>query len=304
MHLADMTEFTIVTAADVGYFTLLQGLLSSLSPLGKVPICVLDLGLQKDQCEELHDRGVITVVPGWDIAIRAKMVRGRHGKKIPLPDSYRAFTAQPFLPAYVRQGEILFWIDADAWVQDMSVIDVYLSEAVKGRLAITLEIDRCYPAPYWRLKSHGLDFIRTFGFEDGWPLAKGNTANVGVLALNRDAPHWKLWQEATQRAFSKFPHQRSQQMAMQHVIYNLKAPTSFLPAYCNWQTWESTPMWDATSGMLVEPQPPYRPIGVIHNAQEDKNAVFEVHTTEGPVISATMRHEDWNHRVNSAELVG
>jgi len=72
MHPADMTEFTIVTAADVGYFTLLQGLLSSLSPLGKVPICVLDLGLQKDQREELHDRGTTTVVPGWDWGHRVK----------------------------------------------------------------------------------------------------------------------------------------------------------------------------------------------------------------------------------------
>ena len=304
MHPADMTEFTIVTAADVGYFTLLQGLLSSLSPLGKVPICVLDLGLQKDQREELHDRGITTVVPGWDIIIRAKIVRGRRGNKISLPDSYRAFTAQPFLPEYVQKGEILFWIDADAWVQDMSAVDMYLSEAVKGRLAIALDIDRCYPAPYWRVRSHLRDFIRMFGFADGWPLAKKNTANVGVLALNREAPHWKLWQEATQRAFSRFPHKRSQQMAMRHVIYTLKAPPSFLPAYCNWQTWESISMWDATSGMLVEPQPPYHPIGIIHNAQENKNAVFEVHAVKGSVISATMRYEDWGHRVKATELLG
>jgi hypothetical protein len=301
MNLTDMTEFTIVTAADARYFALLQGLLSSLAPWGKISICVLDLGLQTDQREELHDRGIATVVPDWDIIIRAKMVRGRHGNRIPLPDTYRAFTAQPFLPKYIQKGKILFWIDADAWVQDLSVLDTYLSEAVEGRLAITLEIDRCYPAPYWRLKSHLPDFLRTFGFRDGWPLVRRNTANVGVLALGRDAPHWKLWQEATQKAFSRFPHRRSQQMAMQHIIYNLKAPTSFLPAYCNWQTWESTPMWDAASGMLVEPQPPHRPIGIIHNAQEDKNAVFEVRTTEGPTMSATMRYEDWSHPVRTPE---
>jgi hypothetical protein len=54
-----MTEFTIVTPADAGYFALLQALLSPLSPFGNVPICVLDLGLQKDQREELHDRGPV-----------------------------------------------------------------------------------------------------------------------------------------------------------------------------------------------------------------------------------------------------
>jgi hypothetical protein len=206
------------------------------------------------------------------------------------------------LPKYVPKGEIILWIDADAWVQEMSAVDMYLSEAGKGRLAIALEIDRCYPAPYWRLKSHLPDFVRTFGFRDGLPLAKRNAANVGVLALRRDAPHWRLWQEATQRAFNRFPHQRSQQMAMQHVMYNLKCPTSFLPAYCNWQTWEATPLWDPHSGRLLEPQPPYHPIGIIHNAQADKNAVFEVHaTTGGAPISATMRYEDWSHRGKQLE---
>jgi hypothetical protein len=36
-----MTEFTIVTPADAGYFALLQALLSSLSLLGNVPFCAL-----------------------------------------------------------------------------------------------------------------------------------------------------------------------------------------------------------------------------------------------------------------------
>src|SRR5215471_11952403 len=120
-----MTQFTVVTAANAGYYSLLQGLLSSLAPLGKVSIYVLDLGLEKQQCEELHDRGIATVAPGWDIVIRSKVVRGRHGEKIPLPDTYRAFTAQPFLPNYVPKGEIILWIDADAWVQDMSAVDMY-----------------------------------------------------------------------------------------------------------------------------------------------------------------------------------
>lgn len=286
------TDFTVVTAADAGYFSLLQGLLSSLKPLGTVPICVLDLGMRPEQLGELHDRGIETPAPGWDIGVPAT-VRSRHGKKIRRPDSFRAFTAQPFLPKYV-QGDILFWIDADAWLQDVDVVDLYLSEARRGRLAIALEIDRCYGAPYWRLKSHLPDFVRTFGLKEGLKLAKTITANVGVLAMKRDAPHWELWQGATRRAFRSFAHQRSQQMAMQHVIYISKAPTAFLPALGNWQTWEATPLFDEAAGLLREPQPPYAPIGIVHNAQEDKDALFHVRTSEGGLISATMRYEAWS----------
>ena len=83
-------------------------------------------------------------------------------------------------------------------------------------------------------------------------------------------------------------------MAMQHVIYISKAPAAFLPALGNWQTWEATPLFDEASGLLCEPQPPYHPIGIIHNAQENKNAVFDVKTSDGGVIKSTMRYEAWS----------
>jgi hypothetical protein len=289
---ARRTDFTIVTAADAGYFALLEGLLASLTPLGKVPICVLDLGMLPNQLQDLHDRGIETPAPGWDITVPS-IVRSRHGSKVRRPDSFKAFTAQPFLPKYAK-GDILLWIDADAWLQDVGIVDLYLSEASRGRLAIALEVDRCYGAPYWRLRSHVPDFVRTFGLKDGLKLARTMTANVGVLAMKRDAPHWKLWQDATRHAFQKFAHQRSQQMAMQHVIYISKAPTGFLPALGNWQTWEATPLFNEDTGLLCEPQPPYAPIGIIHNAQENKEALFGVKTSDGGLITATMRYEAWS----------
>jgi hypothetical protein len=290
-----MMDYGVVTAADAGYYSLLQGLLASLGPLGRIPIYILDLGLNDRQRQELHDLGVTTTVPGWDVAIASKRILDRHGHRVPMRDTFRAFTAQPFLPKYAPGHDILFWIDADCWVQDLSAIDLYLDAASDGTLAITLEVDRCYGAPYWRLKSHFRDFIRAFGLKDGYKLARTMTANVGVFALKSNAPHWGLWQRATRRAMMH-PHQRSQQMAMQYVIYIDEAPSAFLPAYCNWQSWEAVAQFDEHSNMLVEPQPPYRPIGVMHNAQEDKSLIFSVRTRQGHLRSATMRYEDWNHR--------
>ena len=80
-----------------------------------------------------------------------------------------------------------------------------------------------------------------------------------------------------------------QQMAMQYVVYIDKAPTAFLPASGNRQSWEATPQFDETIGLLVEPQPPYTTIGIMHNAQADKNLGFTVKTRQGNVLQGTMR---------------
>ena len=287
-----MVNYSVVSASSAEYFPLLKGLLASLGQLGRVPIHVLDLGMTRDMLSELHDQGVATHIPDWDIRPTRKKVISRHGHKIPLPDHYRAFTAQPFLPKYVPGYEVLLWIDADCWVQDASAVDLAIGTASDGTMAISLEASHCYPAPYWRLKSHFREYVRAFGWRRGLLLLKKITANVGVIALRTDAPHWRLWQHATAHAM-RIPHARSQQMAMNYVVYIDGAPTAFLPASCNWQTWEATPQFDETTGLLVEPQPPYRPIGIIHNAQDDKNLVFSVKTRQGGVLRRTMRYEQW-----------
>jgi hypothetical protein len=287
------TNYAVVSASSAEYFPLLKGLLTSVRKLmGKVPVHVLDVGMTPAMLEELHDDGVQTVIPDWDIKLTRKNLILRHGGRGRVPDSFRACTAQPFLPKYVRGYDILFWIDADCWVQDPSAVDLAIRTSSDGTMAIALEASHCYPAPYWRLKTHIPEFVRAFGFRDGLFLARKLTANVGVIALRSDAPHWELWQRRTQRAM-RIPHARSQQMAMQYVVYIDKAPTAFLPASCNWQSWEATPQFDETTGLLVEPQPPYSTIGIMHNAQADKNLGFTVKTRQGNVLQGTMRYERW-----------
>lgn len=290
-----MVNFAVVSASSAEYFPLLKGLLASLKQLGPIPIHVLDLGMTRDMLAELHDESVTTVIPNWDIRPTRKKMISRHGHKTRIPESFRAFTAQPFLPKYVPGYEILLWIDADCWVQDPSAVDLAIATASDGTLAISLEASHCYPAPYWRLRSHAREYARAFGLRDGLFLLKKLTANVGVIALRSDAPHWGLWQRAMVQAM-RLPHARSQQMAMNYVVYIDRAPAAFLPASCNWQTWEATPQFDERTRLLVEPQPPYRTIGIIHNAQDDKNLVFSIKTRQGRTIEGTMRYEQWNAR--------
>jgi hypothetical protein len=71
-------------------------------------------------------------------------------------------------------------------------------------------------------------------------------------------------------------------------------PADFLPAYCNWMSFEATPKLDETTGLLVEPHPPYHPIGIMHNAEADKNKLYPVQTLQGNTLSRTMRFEQWD----------
>lgn len=290
-----MAEFVVVSAATGSYYPLLKGLMDSIEKrVGKVPFTILDLGLTPGQVEELRDKGADTVVPDWDVDLTNKKVRKRHGGRVPCPPYFRAFTAQPYLPRYVKNHDVILWIDADAWVQDAACVDLYVRSAREGRMSISLEVDRCYGPGYWRLKSHFVEMSRAFGLKRGYRLAKTHTANVGALALHRDAPHWKLWQDHMQYACARSPHERSQQWALNHVVWFDKLPTDFLPAYCDWMSFEATPKLDEVSGLLVEPHPPYHPIGIMHNAEEDKDRVHEVTTLQGNTLRRTMRFEDWN----------
>jgi hypothetical protein len=290
-----MAEFVVVSAANDRYYPLLKGLMDSVEKrLGKVPLTVLDLGLAADQVVEIRDKGGDTVVPDWDVDLEGKKIRERNGKTVLCPSYFRAFTAQPYLPKYVNGHDIILWIDADAWVQDASCVELYVRSARDGRMSISLEVDRCYGPGYWRLKSHLVEMSHAFGLRKGYKLAKTHTANVGVLALRRDAPHWRLWQEHMQYACARKPHERSQQWALNYVVWFDRLPTDFLPAYCDWISFEATPMLDELSGLLVEPQPPYHPIGIMHNAAQDKNKVYEVKTLQGNTLHRTMRYEDWN----------
>lgn len=289
-----MAEFVVVSAADHRYYPLLKGLMHSVEKcVGKVPFTILDLGLDPDQVAELRDNGGSAVVPDWDVDLEGKKIRERHGKQVLCPPHFRAFTAQPYLPKYVKGADIILWIDADAWVQDASCVELYVRSAREGRMSISLEVDRCYGPGYWRLKSHFVEMSRAFGLKNGYKLAKTHTANVGVLALHRDAPHWKRWQAHMQYACARAPHERSQQWALNYVVWFDKLPTDFLPAYCDWISFEATPKLDEVSGLLVEPYPPYHPIGIMHNADKDKDKVYEVKTLQGNTLHKTMRYEDW-----------
>ena len=135
-------------------------------------------------------------------------------------------------------------------------------------------------------------------------LGRNPILNCGVFALAADAPHWSLWETAIQKALDRrtlrsrkgWPNlyfKLIEQTAMNYVVFGDKAPSTFLPAWCNWFCALAAPRFDRNRRVLVEPHAPYQPIGVVHLAGEDfQNRQFELEGLYGPGINTRLRYED------------
>ena len=287
----------IVCAADARYFPLLRQAVQSVNDTGlrrRYALAVLDLGLTETQCDELAPLIDARAAARWDMEFR-----GRDD----FPPYFKAMTARPSLPSYFPGHEVYVWLDADAWVQDASVVDCFVEAARKGQLAVVPELDRSYssfykrPRPYWRTQN-----FRAFRWNYGWRiadrLARNPILNSGVFALAADAPHWALWRRALQRALDRrrwfgsrtglWAHV-SEQTALTYVIFGDKAPATFLPAYCNWFCGKATPMWDPQAACLVEPHAPHRPLGIVHLAGDGvQERAFDIRTTDGGEVNSHL----------------
>jgi hypothetical protein len=290
----------ICTAADAPYFPLLEGLVRSLAagPLSsRLPLGVLDLGLSAEQQAWLASQGATLVSPGWDVDFP-----GREQA----PAFYRAMTARPFLPRYFPGYGIYLWIDSDAWVQDDSVLGIYLAAAATGKLAIVPELDRGYwtmykPPKLWT-QNHKV-FAWGYGVKAGYRLGRNPILNSGVFALAGDAPHWPLWAEAHRRALQRrrwrppasdpFKFFLAEQTALNYVVFADRQPMTLLPAPCNWFCGKGTPRWDSERRRVVEPHAPYQTLGIIHLAGKGmKERVWTLDTVTGGQVTTRLSYEE------------
>ena len=294
---ASVTRFS---AADAAYFELLHGLAASLRAAEgarQLALSILDLGLEAAQRQRLEALGATLVAPGWDLDFPG---RAR------LPEHYKAMAARPYLPQHFPGYEVYLWIDADAWVQDAAALDIFIAAARAGRLAIVPEIDRGYWTIHKRPKIWGQNqraFAWAYGARAGYRLGRNAILNVGAFALRGDAPHWRLWAAAHARALQRPRLFRkpalanqgfflSEQTALNHVVYAEGAPATFLPAYCNWFCGKGTPLFDEARGLLVEPQAPHQPLGLVHLAGAGmKERVWRLETLAGGTVETRLTYE-------------
>lgn len=268
-----MSSTAIVTAGDAKYFSILRGLVLSVRshPQGAdIPIVVLDLGLGDAVCAWLAQHGASWVKPDWDYAFNR-----------PMPEYFKAMVSRPHLPKYAPGFDTLIWLDADTWVQDWSAIDLLLAGARSAGFAIVPEIDRSYTpfyngAPY---AHHLYDWLRQCFDEDtarrlhAYPLL-----NCGVFAAHRDAPHWRAWADRLADSFGRTVLFISEQTALNVALRSDGLPLSVLPATCNWICFRSPPLCSADGRVLLDPQVPHAPLGIVHLAGYSSDLKEKPHT--------------------------
>jgi len=296
-----MKENVIISLADSNYFELLNELVDSIKRFDQskeLAICIMDAGLKKDQIEILEKKVDQIKKAEWDIEVSDSKVKGREWLK--------SQVSRAFLPKYFPGYEKYIWIDADAWVNSWYAIELYIKGCEKKKLAIATSADRSYGrvlraewvlGSFARIKSQNYKHAKSSGFSEkiAREVALKPHLNIGVFALEKDAPHWDVWQKNLRKALSSGRIWGSEQIAMNVTIYSDNLDVEILPAYCNW-TLITAIKFDKKNNTFVEPYIPNHEIGIIHFAgknndqiRNNKNFISKIETLDGDTLNKSLR---------------
>jgi hypothetical protein len=293
---------TFVSGCDSNYFPILMEWLHSVRsfPQSKdFDICILDAGLKPEQIEILIPLVNHIVNPDWPDKIARHKLKGEYLK---------ACVCRPFIPQMFPGYETYIWMDADTWLQDWRAIDLYLEGANRGKLAITVQADRCYKKQIrvkWLgalpLKIRGFYYsnaLKAFGTKTAKELLPYQVLNAGAFALSSDAPHWARWQELVVEAIKRGKVFTAEQLTLGMITYLEDYPVEILPAWTQWLC-EFTPYWDEDKMRFVETFLPHEPLGIVHlsgldKIRLDRSIETEFQTLKGGKIKKSFRYQGYN----------
>ena len=285
-----MNKNVIVSLADANYFELLNELVDSIKRFDEskeFDICILDAGLEASQIEILEKKVNKIKKAKWDIEVPSFKIKGREWLK--------SQVSRAFLPKYFPNYKKYLWIDADAWVNSWYAIELYLKGCENKKLAIATSADRSYGrvlraewvfGSFARIKSQNYKHAKSSGFSEkiAREVALKPHLNIGVFSLEREAPHWNVWQKNLKKALSSGRIWGSEQISMNITIYSDNLDVEILPAYCNWTLIDAI-KFDKKNNTFVEPYLPNHEIGIIHFAgknndmiRNNKNFVSKIET--------------------------
>lgn len=299
-----MKENVIISLADSKYFDLINELVNSIKRFKQseeVAICIMDAGLTNDQINILKNKVDEIKKAEWDIKVSDFKVKGREWLK--------SQVSRAFLPNYFPGFKKYLWIDADAWVNTWETIDLYFKACENKKLAISTSADRSYGRVLraeWffgslaKIKSQNYKHAKSSGFSEkiAREVALKPHLNIGVFALEAEAPHWEMWQINLKKALNSGRIWGSEQIAMNITIYHNNYDVEILPAYCNWILIDGI-KYDKKTKKLVEPYLPNHEIGIVHFAGKnndhirlDKNFKSKVKTLDGDEVEISLRFLD------------
>ena len=295
----------IISLADSNYFELLNELVDSIKRFkqsNSTAICIMDAGLTDSQ-KSILEKKVDEIKPAnWDIEVPNFKIRGREWLK--------SQVSRAFLPKYFPNYNKYLWIDADAWVNSWEAVELYFKGCENNKLSISTNMDRAYGGfriewflgSFARIKSQNYKHAKSSGFSEriARQVATKPHLNIGVFALEINAPHWKIWQKNLEHALKAGKIWGSEQIAMNITIYHDNLPVEILPAYCNW-THIGGMKYDVERKTYVEPYLPNHEIGIVHFAgkhndkiRNDKNYHSKIECLNGEIIEKKLRYNNEN----------
>ena len=297
-----MKKNAIISLADSNYFELLEELVDSIKSFKEsenTAICILDAGLSDEQKKILSTKVDQIKSADWDIEVPGYKVEGKEWLK--------SQVSRAFLPKYFPNYQKYLWIDADAWVNSWEAVDLFLRGCENNKLSIATSADRAYGrvlraewvfGGFARIKSQNYKHAKSSGFSEkiARQVALKPHLNIGVFALELNAPHWNVWQKNLKHALNSGKIWGSEQIAMNVTIYNDELDVEILPAYCNWTLIEAL-KFDKERNTLVEPYLPNHKIGIVHFAgknndqiRKNKNYISKIKTIDGDLIDIKLRY--------------
>ena len=297
-----MKENVIISLADSNYFELLNELVDSIKRFKEsenTAICIMDAGLTDEQKSILSSKVDELKPADWDIEVSNFKIRGREWLK--------SQVSRAFLPKYFPNYKKYLWIDADAWVNSWEAIELYFKGCENNKLSISTNADRSYGGlrvewffgSFARIKSQNYKHAKSSGFSEkiARQVATKPHLNIGVFALEKNAPHWEVWQKNLKIALKAGKIWGSEQIAMNITIYNDNLSVEILPAYCNWTNIGFGGIkFDKEKETLVEPYLPNHEIGIVHFAgkhndkiRNNKNFLSKIECVDGEIIEKKLR---------------
>src|SRR5262249_43515866 len=225
-----VAPLAIVSAADANFFPLLKELVASVrdKPEGRaIPIFVLDAGLADGDKAWLGEHQIEGVSVPWPYAIDA-----------PGPQQVLAMRCR--IPTLLPGHAVYLWLDADAWVQDGSALEIYRKSAEQQQFCITAEVDRSYnlgEVMRWATWASTRLYPGLVTRLPGMPLL-----NAGVFAARADAPHWQAWRRRIEEAMSVAGADFFlDQTALNVIAYIDGFDMAVLPSRYNWICYRALP---------------------------------------------------------------
>ena len=267
-------KLDLITGGDSKYFDLINELCESVNRLKdkNIKISILDGGLSSEQIKFFQAKNIDVIDPGWP----NKETEARAGNKKFL----RVELAKANLDKIFPNAEYLFWVDADAWFQNNTALDIVRVVIKKNKLAIVSQASR--------LQSHHMSVKKIFGplyllknilYKNANKaklprkiinqLICRPTLNAGIFAIAKSAPHWdrlRYWQQILIRD-NRISLFTTTQLALGIISYYENFGYEALPEICNYM---GPYRWSSDLNLFVDYYAPYEAVSIIHMVAQDK----------------------------------